>query len=677
MPFLTRFIHSLTSWKGLLVGFFWVYGLSPCLEAGTLECRSPGGNLQLKIHHSERGLSDNIAWSMVFKDQLRVDRSELSLVFEGIGDLLANVEMVQHERRFHDQTIPVLFGKSSHARDRFEEQLLVLQGPQGVRLRIRFRCYEDALAFRYELLEGPSTNPWVLRDERSTFVLHGQPMVWVQYLEHHRTSHEHEVENPSWNDVRPETLLDCPLTVQWPDGVTAAITEASLRAYPGMALSQEILEGSRRHLRSRLTPREDGTKAVGSLPWIMPWRVVLIGERPGALLESNTLYCLNEPSAMEDASWIEPDKLTFHWWNGDVFHGTPDHSPLSVEMAKRYIDFCADQGLGIHAISSTASPTSPWYHQLKPGVAPGPQTDVTRPREDFDLSTIRAYAESKQVRLWTWVHQDALRGRVEEAFAAFEAMGWKGMMVDFFDHDDQDHVVFAEQILQAAARHHILIHFHGIWKPTGLRRTYPNLMNHEGALNLEYLKWSDRCTPTHNLKMAFTRLLAGPMDYHLGGFRAVPAESFQPRQVAPEVLGTRCHMLAMYVCFENPAPMVADYPTAYLNQPGFDFIVEVPTWWDETRVLKDSIAELLVMARRKGDVWYLGGMSGERSHAVSLSLGDLLKGQGRMHLWEDVDARFPNQLRKRSVDVGVDDVLKVHLEAGGGFVARLEERKRP
>ena len=251
MPFLTRFIHSLTSWKGLLVGFLWVRGLSPCLEAGTLECRSPGGSLQLKIHYSEQGLSDNIAWSMVFKDQLRVDRSELSLVFEGIGDLLANVERVQHERRSHDQTIPVLFGKSSHARDRFEEQLLVLQGPQGIRLRIRFRCYEDALAFRYELLEGPSKNPWVLRDERSTFALHGQPRVWAQYLEHHRTSHEHEVEDPSWNDVRLETLLDCPLTVQWPDGVTAAITEASLRAYPGMALSQEILEGSRRHLRSR------------------------------------------------------------------------------------------------------------------------------------------------------------------------------------------------------------------------------------------------------------------------------------------------------------------------------------------------------------------------------------------------------------------------------------------
>ena len=137
------------------------------------------------------------------------------------------------------------------------------------------------------------------------------------------------------------------------------------------------------------------------------------------------------------------------------------------------------------------------------------------------------------MRLWTWVHQAALRGRVEEAFAAFEKLGWSGMMVDFFDHDDQETVEFAESILEAAARHHILIHFHGVWKPTGWQRTYPNLMNHEGALNLEYLKWSDRCTPEHNLMMAFTRLIAGPMDYHLGGFRAVPRAQFKPRNVAP------------------------------------------------------------------------------------------------------------------------------------------------
>jgi alpha-glucosidase len=289
-------------------------------------------------------------------------------------------------------------------------------------------------------------------------------------------------------------------------------------------------------------------------------------------------------------------------------------------MAKRYIDFCASNNITAHSLTSTENTTTPWYQQSKPGVEPGPDTDVTRPRDGFDLGAIRRYAESKGVRLWTWVHQGALRGRVEEAFSAFEKLGWSGMMVDFFDHDDQDTVEFAESVLAAAARHHILIHFHGIWKPTGWQRTYPNLMNHEGALNLEYLKWSDRCTPEHDLMMAFTRLIAGPMDYHLGGFRAVPRSEFKPRNVAPNVLGTRGHMLAMYVCFDNPMPMLADYPTAYEGQAGFDFLKRVPTWWDETRVPIARVGELLVTARRSGRTWYLGGLSAKAMPNIRVPL---------------------------------------------------------
>ena len=201
---------------------------------------------------------------------------------------------------------------------------------------------------------------------------------------------------------------------------------------------------------------------------------------PGALLESETLYCLNAPSAIKDVSWIKPGKITFPWWNGDVYDGKREMPILSFEMAKKYIDFCAANDIPTHSLVSTEDPLRPWYVQSQKGVAPGPDTDVTRPRADFDLPKIRRYAESKHIRLWTWVHQGALRGRVEEAFAAFEQMGWNGMMVDFFDHDDQESVEFAEAILQAAARHHIMIHFHGIWKPTGWQRTYPNLHEPRG-----------------------------------------------------------------------------------------------------------------------------------------------------------------------------------------------------
>ena len=289
---------------------------------------------------------------------------------------------------------------------------------------------------------------------------------------------------------------------------------------------------------------------------------------------------------------------------------------------------------------------------------------------------IRRYAESKNVRLWTWVHQTALHGRVEEAFAAFEKMGWSGMMVDFFDHDDQEHVEFAEEILQAAARHHIMIHLHGVWKPTGWERTYPNLMNHEGALNLEYLKWSDRCTPEHNLMMAFTRLIAGPMDYHLGGFRAVRLTEFKPRStLRRNVLGTRCHQLAMYVCFDNPNPMVADYPTAYEDQPGFDFLKLVPTWWDETRVLVGEVGELLVTARRKGKTWYLGGLSAKGPRELNLPLSFLGAGNYTAQIWKDAtDAEAdPNRLATETLRVSRGETLKVRIALDGGFAAQLTQ----
>jgi alpha-glucosidase len=399
---------------------------------------------------------------------------------------------------------------------------------------------------------------------------------------------------------------------------------------------------------------------------------VLISDRAGALLESNVIYCLNAPSALTDTAWIKPGKMTWSWWNGNRYDGKPGAPILSLAMAQKYIDFCARHGIAYHSVIADETDT-PWYRQTRKGTVPGPDTDATKPRADLDLEAIRRYADANGVGLWTWVHQAALRGKAEPAFAAYEQLGWKGMMVDFFDHDDQDTVEFAEEILQAAAKHHILIHFHGIWKATGGQRTYPHLMNHEGALNLEYLKWSDRVTPEHNLLMALTRLVAGPMDYHLGGFRAVPPAEFKPRFIAPNVLGTRCHHLAMYVCYDNPNPMVADYPAAYEHQPGFEFLTEVPTWWDETRVLAAEIGKVLVTARRRGQAWYLGGMTGKEAKTLPIPLSFLGPGSFTAKFWKDApeSEMQPNHLMTETIRVEAGRTLQVQMAAGGGFVAKL------
>jgi alpha-glucosidase len=265
-----------------------------------------------------------------------------------------------------------------------------------------------------------------------------------------------------------------------------------------------------------------------------------------------------------------------------------------------------------------------------------------------------------------------LRGKVEEAFTAFEKMGWKGMMVDFFDHDDQESVEHAEAILRSAAKHHILIHFHGIWPPTGWQRTFPNLMNHEASLNLEVNKWATRVTPVHTLNLLFTRMLAGPMDYHSGGFRAVLPDQFAAHFVGPNVLGSRCNMLASYVCFDNPNPMVSDYPDSYTDQPGVDFLKVVPTWWDETRVLTSEIGRTIVTARRKGNTWYIGCMNGLEPITTNVKLNRFLpKGTYSIKLWRDADetAKYPNKLAIETHDISAEESLTILTGNGGGYVA--------
>jgi len=642
----------------------------------TRSLTSPDGRIEVSINLSPTD-SVSLRWSVRFRNRAILTNCRLGLQTADAGDVMTGARLTREQSRSVNKRIKVLFGKSDHALDNFRERRFRFETAKHEAVDLVFRCYNDAVAFRYELLDSASNKSVVIQDETTSFNVEGNPTAYAQYLENYATSHEHNVTPLRARELRAGQLLDTPLTLTWEDGTFAALTEAALRHYAGMALDRAGGTEDKIELVCRLTPRPDGTKVVGLLPLKTPWRVLLLADRLGALLESSTLYCLNEPSVVRDVSWIHPGKITFSWWNGDVYNGERDLPILSLAMAKKYIDFCARTGIPTHSLTSDEKTVSPWYYQSAVGVAPGPDTDVTKPRADFDLKAIREYAASKHVRLWTWVHQGALRGRVEEAFSAFEKMGWSGMMVDFFDHDDQDSVEHAESILQAAARHHILIHFHGIWKPTGWQRTYPNLMNHEGALNLEYLKWSDRCTPDHDLMMAFTRLIAGPMDYHLGGFRAVTRAEFQPHNIAPNVLGTRCHQLGLYVCYDNPNPMVADYPTAYEGQPGFEFLQTVPTWWDETRVLAGQIGEVLVTARRKGPTWYVGGISAGDPRDLDLNLSFLKPGHYNVCIWKDAaDADSqPNHLKTEFLNSSSVDSLHIHFARDGGFVAQFTQTR--
>ncbi len=634
------------------------------LPAQDARLASPGGQVAVTIAVDAAAQP---TWTVRFRGAARLADCALGLHARGHGDLLAGAEITAQAERAHDAEVDLQFGRATKARDRYRELRVMLRGRAGLRVDVVLRCYDDAFAFRYEVPAQGDLRELRIEREASAFAIAGAPRAFVQVLPHHRSSHEVAIDEVEAAAIPSGKLLDVPLTLAWPSGGVASITEAALRRYPGMSLRREA-DGP---LTVALQARADGTVATCPLPMRTPWRVVLFGDTPGALLESNALVLLNDPPAF-DAAWVAPGGLTWPWWNGYLFEAQPTEPILSLATNRRYIDFCAAHGIAFHAVVADEKHT-PWYHQTKVGLFPGPDTDATRARDDLPLAEIAAYAKEKGVRLWTWIHHGAIRGKVDAVFAALPKLGFAGVMVDFLDDDSQETIVFAEAVLAAAAKNHVLVHFHGMFKTTGLQRTFPNLMNHEGALNLEYLKWADTCTPAHTLKVAFTRLVAGPTDYHLGGFRAVRRADFAPRFTAPFVLGTRGHQLGLYVCFDNPAPMVADYPAAYRDQPGFDFVTSVPTWWDETRAVAADIGKLLVTARRRGEAWTLGGIAAGPARTVDVPLGFLGDGAFDLRLWRDGDdaEADPNELAVETRRVSRGDRLDVPFATDGGFAATL------
>jgi len=662
-----------------LLCFFALLVLAAGIEAGEPpSVVSPDGNIELRF-----GDQADASGLGAAKFQIRFQGQPLltcdpRLRIPG-NDLLEHATQNSSSPRKSDSTYKVLFGKSNPVRDHYSELTLDLAtGAQPIRkLQLVFRAYDDGIAFRYVIPKQDSAESIEIADEPDQFTLAGEPELWPLYRENYTTSHEGLYVTENVSKLATNRLIDLPLLAQYANGVSVALTEANLRNYAGMYLKAEG-EFSRRHLIADFAPLpgENGIKVRSSLPLSSPWRVILIGTSAARLFESNLILNLNEPSVLGDASWLKIGKSTWYWWNGPYQEPVDFKCDLNWETMKHYIDFSARNNIAFHSIMSTVD-EFPWYFQTQRGYGPGPDSDVSKPRAGLEMERIVSYAKTKNVGIRLWVHWKPLSERLEEAFTQYEKWGVQGLMVDFLDRDDQEMVLFAERVLQSAARHHLHIHFHGVWKPTGLQRTYPNLFNHEGVLNLEYLKWGNECSPEHNLTVAFTRLLAGPMDYHLGGFRSVNRNEFKPQMIKPTVLGTRCHHLAMYVAFENPMPMVCDAPTAYEGQPGFDFIREVPTTWDETRVLDGKVGDYIIVARRNGAEWYVGAMTDWTARELELPLGFLAPGAYDVETWTDTaGSDDPNRLTQQKRSLSPTDKLTLRLSSGGGEVIRIQPKVR-
>ncbi len=409
------------------------------------------------------------------------------------------------------------------------------------------------------------------------------------------------------------------MLLESPKQAWLAVTEANLTDYAGMYLSG--VDGKPGTLVSKLSPlpdRKDRAKVIGKTPLASPWRVLMIADDPGRLIESHVVFHLNDPPAIKDTSWIKPGKTTFPWWNHYVLEGVDFKPGVNTATMKHYIDFCAEQGIPYHSLDGL---DIAWYGGP---IQPRGPTDVTKTAPSIDLREVLQHAKEKGVRLRLWMHWKALKPQLDEAFRKYEEWGIEGVMIDFMDRDDQEMVRWYHEVAEKAASRRLTVTWHGAYKPTGMERTWPNVLSYEAALNQEYNKWQPPgvkgTPPEHNLDIAFVRMLAGPLDYHQGGMRSVLPENYRFRDVAPPVQGTRGHQLAMYVVYQNHLPMLADYPQAYRGQPGLDFLVRVPANWNETRVLHAEMGQCLVIARRSQDAWYLGGMTAAQGRELELPL---------------------------------------------------------
>jgi alpha-glucosidase len=633
--------------------------------------RSPDGQIRVTFRlRAAPGGQTVPSYRVTYRGTLLVGDSDLGLDFAETGPFGNGLRIVGVTHAAHDERVRGILGKTTEARDHYREAVVALaeRAPPHRRIELVLRAYADGVALRYRIPAQPALAAFTITEERTQVALDGSSRAYALTLPAFTSSYEGYYTAAPLHEIAPDTLIALPLLLRHPGGAWVAVTEAALTDYAGMYLSRA------RHapgvLVSRLSPwpGQPEVKVRATAPHASPWRVLMVGDDPGRLIESNLVYLLNAPSALADTSWIRPGKTAFPWWNDYVVPDTSFAGGLNTRTMKYYIDFCAANGIEYHTLDGFRDVA--WYGG--PIIPNGQAQDITTALAEIDLPEVLRYAREKGVRLRLWMHWEPLRAQLDEALAQYQAWGIEGIMLDFMDRDDQQMVRFYHEVAEKAAARHLTVTFHGAYKPTGSQRTYPNMLTWEGVLNLEYNKFngSPGSTPEHELVVPFTRMLAGPLDYHQGGFRYVAEGAFRNQTTAPLVVGTRARTLAMYIVYENSLPMVADYPAAYQGQRGLDFVARIPTTWDETRVLNAAVGDVITVARRRGRTWYVGSMTDGSARRVDVPLRFLGAGAFVAEIYADDPDAPPRALRQQFL-VRAADVLRVRMAPAGGHAIRL------
>jgi alpha-glucosidase len=631
-------------------------------QEGQAVLASPDGRLAIAFQTNGDG---HLIYNLTFRGKQVLEPSGLSLELQGAEPLGAHVHIVNITPSEADENYRLVTGKTSSVTNHYKGLLLELEenGAPKRQLRIEARAYNDAVAFRYVVPQQPGLNQFQLVAEHTEFRLSKDATAWALELPNYRSMYESEfVKLPvsafsNQGGVASKVLCGCPMLLELPGVAWLAITEADLRDYSAMYLVNPSGSWLGHWLESLLAPNlEDPSIAVsGTVPHYSAWRVLMVSDAPAKMIESTVMTSLNPESTMPDTSWIHAGKASWNWWSGSL---GPDGKPaFSTDLMKYYVDFAAKSGFP--------------YMLVDAGWAEG--DDITRMNGRVDIPEVVRYAATKNVKVWIWASYRSVVLHVDDAFPLFEKWGVAGVKIDFIERDDQGGIEWYYKTAEAAAQHHLMMDFHGATKPSGIERTWPNVLGYEAVAGMEQSKAGARDNPDHRVTLPFTRMLAGAMDYTPGGFDNVTREEFEPRMIRPMVMGTRAQQLAMYVVYLAPFDMVSDCPSIYEGRPEFQFIKDVPATWDETRGLDGRPGEYVVVARRRGSDWYLGAMSGWTPRELEVPLNFLGPGRYTAEIYADASdaAAHPQHVILEKRTVRRSTTLTLRLAPGGGYAVRL------
>jgi alpha-glucosidase len=652
---------------GLILGILLAAAASQARAAPPAAASSPDGRVRIELSLRKAGETEAVPhYRVTFGETEVIGYSRLGVELEGGVALGGPCEVVAVEARTVHEEYTQVTGKRRAVTAHAAEVVVRLREATAPRRtwEVALRAYDDGAAFRYRFPKQDGWDTLAIARERTEFRFPADARAFALPLNGFTTSYEKRYAVKPVKDLPKNWLLGLPLLLQCPVGTWAAVTEANVNEYAGLYLAPSG-DGL---LSARLSPlpKEPGIAVRSSLPHASPWRVVMAGDRIGRLVESDIVLNLSEPCAIEDTSWIKTGKTTFPWWNG-FYEEKVDFKPgLNTATARHYIDFCAEAGIPYHSLDGLGN--TAWYGGP---IVPYKGAEITRALPDIDLPEVLRYAKGKGVRLRLWMHWKGAETHMDRAFPLYREWGIEGVMLDFMDRDDQEMNRFVRKAVRLAAENRLTVTLHGCPKPTGLERTYPNLLTHEGVMNLEYDKWDKiGITPDHEVTVPFTRMLAGPLDFHQGSFRTVKPEAFKPRNDAPLVMGTPARTLASYVVYQNHLSMVADYPSAYRGHPGLPVLAAIPTTWDDTRVVDAKVGEYIVIVRRSGTAWYVGAMTDRKERTFDVPLGFLSAGRFQALVASDDDsARHGLSISKQTVTPG--DSIRLKLSSGGGGMARI------